>query len=131
MGAQLGPLRVLVIEDDAAIRETLGLVLESLGHVPALADGMRAAFDSLALSWPDVLLLDLTLEDVTGEEVYREIRKRFGRVPPTVVLSAVRDGEERTLGFPRGWGEVNFLSKPYSIDRLESLLEGMRASRAA
>jgi DNA-binding response OmpR family regulator len=107
-------VRVLVIEDDRAVRETLGLVLESYDHEVELVDGGPGALDALSRSWPDAMLLDLTLEGMTGEEIYREVLARFGTTPPTVVLSAVQHGENRVRRMPG----ARFLAKPYTLDQL-------------
>src|SRR6478752_1098137 len=55
-------MRVLVIEDDPSIRETLGMVLEAYEHQPDLVCSGERALDYLGNQWPDVMLLDLTLE---------------------------------------------------------------------
>ena len=112
-------MRVLVVEDDRAVRETLGLVLESYQHEVELVDGGPAALEALSKVWPDVLLLDLTLEGTTGEEIYREIVARFGSAPPTVVLSAVQHGQSRVQHMPG----ARFLAKPYTLDQLVAILQ--------
>ncbi len=112
-------MRILVIEDDVAVRETLGMVLEAFNHEPILVENGDQALEHLKKSWPDALLLDLTLEDTTGEQVYEQIRKEFGKVPPTVVLSAVQHGESRAQHMP---GAL-YLAKPYTIEDLADILE--------
>jgi len=119
-------LKVLVVEDDRAVRETLGLVLESYQHEVELVDGGQAALEALSKTWPDALLLDLTLEGMTGEEIYREIVARFGIAPPTVVLSAVQHGENRVRRMPG----ARFLAKPYTLDQLiEALHEAVQGQK--
>lgn len=121
-------MRVLVVEDDAAVRETLGMVLEAFEHEPILAENGQQAIECLRQSWPDALLLDLTLEGMTGEEVFNSIQNIFGKVPPTVVLSAVQHGEARARHIPGAW----FLAKPYTIEELAEILdEAVAASRGA
>jgi CheY-like chemotaxis protein len=71
------------------------------------------------------MLLDLTLQGMTGEEVYEKIRSEFGKVPPTVVLSAAQQGESRAKHLPGTF----FLAKPYTIEQLEDIL-GEAASSA-
>jgi DNA-binding response OmpR family regulator len=120
-------MRVLVIEDDPSVRETLGMVLEAYQHQPVLVSDGEQALDYLKETWPDVVLLDLTLPGMSGEEVYEKIRSSFGRVPPTVVLSAAQQGESRTRHLPGAW----FLAKPYTLEQLESMLHEAVASSAA
>src|SRR4051812_35036230 len=88
-------MRVLVVEDDASIRETLGMVLESYHHEPILKSSGELALAFLKEDWPDVMLLDLTLQGMSGEEVYHQIQLQFGRVPPTLVISGAYEGAIR------------------------------------
>jgi DNA-binding response OmpR family regulator len=120
-------MRVLVIEDDASVRETLGMVLEAYQHKPSLVESGEEAIRFLKTEWPDVMLLDLTLQGMTGEEVYERIRAEFGRVPPTVVLSAAQQGASRARHLPGTF----FLAKPYTIEQLEDILSIAANSAAA
>ena len=120
-------MRILVIEDDPSVRETLGMVLEAYNHQPDLRENGEQALEYLASQWPDVMLLDLTLPGMTGEEVYNKIQARFGRVPPTIVLSAAQQGETRAKYLP---GTL-FLAKPYTIDDLEAILYRVKNNRGA
>ncbi len=121
-------MNVLVVEDDSSVRETLGMVLEAYQHQPTLAESGEQALESLARSWPDVMLLDLTLQGMSGEEVYQQIKSRFRRVPPTVILSAVQHGEARARLMPGAF----FLAKPYTIEELANILvEAAQSTRAA
>ena len=121
------PIRVLVVEDDQSIRETLGMVLESFDYGVSLVDGGETALSQLKQEWPDVMLLDLTLEGMTGEELYDRIRTQFGHTPPTVVLSAVPHGENRT----KHMEGVQFLAKPYSLEDLNEMIERVSRAQAA
>jgi DNA-binding response OmpR family regulator len=94
------------------------MVLEAYQHDPDLVESGDEAVSHLQGAWPDVMLLDLTLQGSTGEEVYEKIRKQFGRVPPTVVLSAAQQGESRARHLPGTF----FLAKPYTIEQLEDVL---------
>jgi DNA-binding response OmpR family regulator len=120
-------MRILVVEDDTSVRETLGLVLEACEYEADLVENGDQALDYLASVWPDVMLLDLTLAGMTGEEVFERIQRRFGRVPPTVVLSAAQEGESRTR-LMRG---ATFLAKPYTIEQLTEVVEQAAAARGA
>lgn len=120
-------MRVLVIEDDGSIRETLGMVLQACEHEPILAASGEEAIRILQHRWPDALLLDLTLPGMSGEETFDRIQSIFGRVPPTIVLSAAQTGEAR-VGRMKG---ALFLAKPYTIEALAEALEGIRATRGA
>lgn len=120
-------MRILVIEDDPSVRETLGMVLEAYNHQADLREDGEQALEYLSSQWPDVMLLDLTLPGMNGEEVYEKIQARFGKVPPTIVLSAAQQGESRARYLP---GTL-FLAKPYTIDDLEAILYRVISTHAA
>ncbi|HEX7477898.1 MAG TPA: response regulator [Polyangiales bacterium] len=108
----------MVIEDDEAIRETLALVLKACNFGAELVADAEHALASLKANWPDVMLLDLTLADTTGEEVHRRIVKSFDRSPPTVVISAARDGASRAKAIPG----TCYLGKPYTMEQLSEVI---------
>jgi DNA-binding response OmpR family regulator len=120
-------MKVLVVEDDPSVRETLGMVLEAYEHEPDLVDNGEQAMEHLRKHWPQVMLLDLTLPGMSGEELYTQVLKTFGRVPPTVVLSAAQEGESRVRQMPGAW----FLAKPYTIEQLAETLQVAASNRAA
>ena len=121
-------MKILVIEDDAAVRETLGMVLEAFDHKPVLISNGDDAIEYLSTEWPDAVLLDLTLESSTGEEVYHRIVEKFRRIPPTIILSAMPQGQKRQRYLPGTW----YLAKPYSIEDLAEILqEAVESNRGA
>ena len=121
-------MNILVLEDDSSVRETLGLVLESSSHHADLVESGEKALEYLKKKWPDILLLDLTLPEMSGEQVFESIQNIFGRVPPTIVVSAAQEGESRAKHMQGAW----FLAKPYTIDQLEHvILEASAASGRA
>lgn len=120
-------MRILVVEDDPSIRETLGIVLEAYDHRADLMSRGETVLQYLEKNWPDVMLLDLTLQEMSGEEVYHQILAKFGRVPPTIILSAVQQGESRAKNLPGAW----FLGKPYTIEELVEMIEQVAISQGA
>jgi DNA-binding response OmpR family regulator len=120
-------VRVLVVEDDRSVRETLGIVLESYNYTVDLVDGGEEALSVLEKNWPDAMLLDLALMGMSGEELYWRIKERFNRVPPTIVLSAVQHGEARVRNMPG----VKFLAKPYTLDELNQTIQEVAGKQAA
>ncbi len=122
-----GPtLRILVVEDDPSIRETLGMVLDSFHYQSDLVESSDQVLDYLSRIWPDVMLLDLTLPGTTGEEVYQSILNRFGRVPSTIIFSAAQQGASRASCLPG----ARFLGKPYTLDQLQEIIEQVVSTQA-
>ena len=86
--------RVLVVDDDPALAEMLGIVLRSEGFAPAfVADGERAlaAFREVR---PDIVLLDLMLPGMSGIELLSKIRHEYDAPPPVVMMITAYDDEE-------------------------------------
>src|SRR5688500_19462398 len=88
--------RVLVVDDDPALAEMLGIVLRSEGFLPSfVADGERA-LAAFREARPDIVLLDLMLPGMSGIDVCRAIRDEAG--VPIVMLTAKRDTDDVVIG---------------------------------
>jgi two-component system cell cycle sensor histidine kinase/response regulator CckA len=103
---------VLVVDDEDLVRLVAQQILERAGFDVLTADGGRAALDTFREHHEqiDAVLLDLTMPDLGGEEVYREMRGIRPAVP-VVVLSGYN--EEHVMERFAGIGPVEFLAKPY------------------
>ena len=111
---------MLVVDDDPALAEMLGIVLRTEGFEPSfVADGDRAlaAFRSTK---PDLVLLDLMLPGVDGIDVCRQIRAESGT--PIVMLTARGDTVDVVLGLESG--AVDYIIKPF---KPKELVARMRA----
>jgi two-component system, OmpR family, response regulator MtrA len=112
--------RVLVVDDDPALAEMLGIVLRTEGFEPSfVADGDRAmaAFRSTK---PDLVLLDLMLPGTDGLDVCRQIRSESGT--PIVMLTARSDTVDVVLGLE--CGADDYIVKPF---KPKELVARMRA----
>jgi len=88
--------RVLVVDDDPALAEMLGIVLRSEGFLPSfVADGERA-LAAFREARPDIVLLDLMLPGMSGIDVCRAIRLESGT--PIIMLTAKSDTVDVVLG---------------------------------
>ncbi len=105
---------VLVVEDDAAIREALQMALELEGFVVRTAEHGRGGLDALAtIERPCLVLLDLMMPVMNGEEFLHALRERdVIATLPVVVVSAYSDTTARTLG------AVGYVKKPVDFDVL-------------
>jgi two-component system response regulator MtrA len=112
--------RVLVVDDDPALAEMLGIVLRSEGFTPSfVADGERA-LSAFRESRPDVVLLDLMLPGMSGIDVCRAIRSESG--VPIVMLTARGDTGDVVLGLESGADD--YVTKPF---KPKELVARMRA----
>jgi two-component system response regulator MtrA len=106
--------RILVVDDDAALAEMLGIVLRSEGFAAShVADGERAlaAFRDVK---PDIVLLDLMLPGMSGLDVCRAIRAESG--VPIVMLTAKSDTIDIVLGLESGADD--YVVKPFKPKEL-------------
>src|SRR4028119_206482 len=112
--------RVLVVDDDAALAEMLGIVLRSEGFAPShVADGERA-LAAFRETKPDIVLLDLMLPGMSGIDVCRAIRVESGL--PIVMLTAKSDTVDVVLGLESGADD--YVVKPF---KPKELVARMRA----
>ncbi|HEV8636012.1 MAG TPA: response regulator transcription factor [Chloroflexota bacterium] len=105
---------VLVIDDDREIRRVLRASLTSRGYVVETADGGREGVERLRREPPDVVLLDLSMPDLDGVEVVRQVR-RWSRVP-IIVLSVSDDEHQKVRALDTGADD--YLTKPFGIEEL-------------
>lgn len=116
-----GKYRVLVVDDEAAIVRFLKPALEANGYDIQIATTVDAAMRAIAVSAPDIVLLDLGLPDGDGKDVIRHARA-FSDVP-IVVLSA-RDREAEKID-ALDLGADDYVNKPFAVGEL---LARMRAA---
>lgn len=122
------PLRFLVVDDDAHIRDVLAAFVERLGHTAhRAADGVDAV-GALALQTYDFMLLDLTMPRMSGEDVLRWLRShpKWARGLRVVVVS----GRAHTsrLGVD-GVAADAVLSKPLRFEQLREAVDALHPSR--
>jgi two-component system response regulator TctD len=115
-------MKVLLIEDNDAMRTTLQRSLERVGmQVVACADGSRA-LDRWQASLPDVVLLDLSLPGLDGLQVLSAARAA-GLDAPVLILTARGTVGDRILGLNSGADD--YLPKPFDLDELEARVRAL------
>ena len=120
----MGAEKILIVEDDASIREILSLLLETRGFsgVEAVGTG-TAALERASETAFDLVLLDLTLPDVDGLDVCRRLRSTpLNATTPTIMLTA--RGEETDVVVGLEAGAVDYVVKPFNN---QTLLARIRA----
>jgi len=111
--------RLLIIDDDATIREMLELMLGSEGYTVVSAPHGAAALILLDEVRPHVILLDMKMPVMDGWEFLEKYRRRPGRQAPIVVLTAAQDDKRLAADL----GADAYLAKPFAIDDLLRVLE--------
>jgi DNA-binding response OmpR family regulator len=122
-----GPL-VLLVDDDEAIRRTVSEALGLEGFRVLKASGGRPALAAVESHAPAVILLDLTMPDLDGLEVIRQLRAQGSDVP-ICVLSARNDVEDRVLGLEAGADD--YVVKPFAIEEVAARLHALLRRRPA
>jgi len=109
-------LHILVIEDNAALRESLRMLLTGRTHrVDHAADG-RAGLQMALAEPPDVLILDLTLPGLDGLRLCARLRAECDRHVPVLMLTARDTMADKLQGF--AVGADDYLVKPFDNDEL-------------
>jgi two-component system response regulator MtrA len=106
--------RVLVIDDDTALAEMLGIVLRGEGFEPVFCADGSGALEAFRSARPDLVLLDLMLPGRDGIEVCRQIRSESG--VPIVMLTAKGDTVDVVLGLESGADD--YVVKPFKHKEL-------------
>jgi two-component system response regulator MtrA len=106
--------RVLVVDDDNALSEMLGIVLRGEGFEPMFCADGSGALDAFRITRPDLVLLDLMLPGKDGIEVCRLIRAESG--VPIVMLTAKTDTVDVVLGLESGADD--YMVKPFKPKEL-------------
>jgi two-component system, OmpR family, response regulator MtrA len=106
--------RVLVVDDDTALAEMLGIVLRGEGFEPVFCGDGERAMSAFRESRPDLVLLDLMLPGKDGIEVCRDIRRESG--VPIVMLTAKGDTVDVVLGLESGADD--YIVKPFKPKEL-------------
>jgi two-component system KDP operon response regulator KdpE len=113
-----GPIAVLIVEDDAAIRRFLRVSLTESGYRVIETGSGQEAMRRLCFDRPDIIILDLGLPDVDGLDIIREIRQTSP--VPIVVLSSRVD--ERGKVEALDLGADDYVTKPFGMDEVMARL---------
>ncbi|HSK97806.1 MAG TPA: response regulator transcription factor [Euzebyales bacterium] len=119
--------RVLVVDDDEAIRTALERALALEGFVVSTVDGGGAALATVDADPPDVIVLDVVMPDVNGVAVTRTLRDQ-GRELPILILSALDEVGDRVAGLQAGADD--YLVKPFAVDELVARLRALLRRRS-
>lgn len=119
--------KVVIVDDDAHIRELASLYLEKEGFQVACAVDGTSAVETIAREQPSLIILDLMLPGMSGYAVCEEIRQVDVDLP-ILILSARTLTEDRVRGFNVG-ADV-YLQKPFDLEELLSIVRNLLGRRA-
>ncbi|WP_426503472.1 response regulator transcription factor [Dactylosporangium sp. McL0621] len=123
-------LRILVVDDDAAVRDSLARTLRFEGYQVETADNGAAAILAVRGAEPDAVVLDVSMPVIDGLETCRELRGE-GVLVPVLMLTARDSVGDRVAGLDAGADD--YLVKPFALQELLARLRALlrRAQRTA
>ena len=115
-------VRVLVVDDDSAVRRSLSTALGRDGYEVLAAEGGSAALANLAAAGVDAIVLDVAMPEPNGLEVCRRLRSRGDRTP--ILMLTARDlVDDRVAGLDAGADD--YLVKPFALAELRARLRAL------
>ena len=123
-------MKILVVDDDPAVRESLRRSLIFNGYTIVLAADGEEALDKVQSERPDMVILDVMMPKFDGLEVCRELRSQGDDIP--ILLLTARDSvSERVAGLDAGADD--YLTKPFALEELLARTRSLvrRAARPA
>jgi two-component system, OmpR family, response regulator MprA len=118
-------VRILVVDDERAVRESLRRALELEGYeIELAADGQEALYrlQTNGESQPDAVILDVLMPGVDGLEVCRRLRRSGNRVP-VLMLTARDEIENRVAGLDAGADD--YVTKPFALEELVARIRAL------
>jgi two-component system response regulator MprA len=121
-------VRVLVVDDDAAVRQSLATALGRDGYEVVAAQDGNAALAHLIAASVDAIVLDVAMPEPNGLEVCRRLRARGDRTP--ILMLTARDlVDDRVAGLDAGADD--YLAKPFALAELRARLRALLRRNAA
>lgn len=121
--------KVLVVDDESKILNVVSAYLEKEGYQVFTASDGKAALELIERKFPDLIILDLRLPDIPGEEVCQRIRQR--RDTPVLMLTAKVEEEDKIRGL--AIGADDYLTKPFSsrelVARVKAILRRVKVEK--
>ncbi|MFD1255979.1 response regulator [Mucilaginibacter terrae] len=112
--------KILICDDEQEILDITRLILEDSGHEVLAVINSSNVNMLVETEQPDILLIDLWMPGLSGDQVVRQLRKNEQlKQIPIVVISASKDGKEIAYAA----GADDFLEKPYDLDALIDIVE--------
>ncbi|HEY5292899.1 MAG TPA: phosphate regulon transcriptional regulator PhoB [Burkholderiales bacterium] len=123
------PLKVLIVEDEAAIQELIAVNLESAGHQVLRASNAEQALTIIRRILPDLVLLDWMLPGQSGLAIARNLRgNERTRAIPIIMLTAKSAEQDKIIGLEAGADD--YVTKPFSPRELLARIKAVMRRRA-
>ena len=118
------PARILIVDDDPVVRETIRDSVRHLGYATREAASAEEALDRLTQELPDLILLDVRMPGITGIELCRQLKAdQTTRLIPVVLLTAQGELDTRVAGLEAGADD--YFTKPVHLRELAARLRAL------
>jgi two-component system response regulator HydG len=119
--------RVLIIDDESAILDTLRILLKKRGFEPETAQGGRGGLEALSTARPDIVLTDIRMPGVSGTDILEAARKLDPEMP--VILMTAQATLQSAMQAVNE-GAFYYIQKPFSNDELVAILQRAAEQRS-
>ena len=111
--------KLLIVDDESDIREFASNFFKKRGIITLTASGGVKALAIIAEDKPDLVLLDVRMEEMTGVEVLRQLRKANDQ---TKVIMVTGVEEQETIKEANALGVISYIHKPLILEELEKIV---------
>jgi DNA-binding NarL/FixJ family response regulator len=124
MAATTDGARVLVVDDDVAFLDVVKGILDRAGYVALVASTGQDGLELIRHNQLRLVVVDVSLPDLSGYEVTRQLKERFGEGLPVLMVSGLRtESFDRVAGLLIGADD--YLAKPFAADELLARVRGL------
>jgi DNA-binding response OmpR family regulator len=113
--------KMLIVDDEVDIREFAKRFFQKRGIEVLTASGGKEALDIIHNQKPHLVLLDVTMDDISGVEVLKTLRSEGNDIKVIMVTGAV---EEEIINEANSWGIKGYIHKPLVLEELERIVMG-------
>ena len=124
----MAALKVLIVDDNVDVAQTMGWMLETIGHDYRMVHESKLAVQTAQDYRPDAILLDIGMPGMDGYAVCRALREQT-LFDDTVIIAQTGWGQTQARAAPGESGFNHHLVKPVTMDRLEELLADIASAR--
>ena len=117
-------MHIVIIDDEAAVAETLADAVREQGHTAAIAHSGSEGLALLAEKTPDAVFLDLVMPGLSGVELVKEIRRDHPELPIVVVTGWAGPQD---LDEVRRLGVTDIVEKPWALKYVDEALRNLRS----
>jgi CheY-like chemotaxis protein len=111
--------KILVVDDNIKILYSFKTFLEKEGYITISADQGSAVLDLISTEKPSLIFLDISLPDMNGIDILRQIKEKIPSLP-VIIVTGLNSEDNRNQA--RSLGASEFLEKPVSLTRIREIL---------